>query len=50
MSVRHISLAKILTTKVCVLCSERPPDQPALKGVGKLLTFSLARSIKLSRA
>ena len=37
MSVRHISLAMILTTKVYILCPERLPDHPALNGVGKLL-------------
>ena len=36
-SVRHISLAMILTTKVYILCPERLPDHPALNGVGKLL-------------
>ena len=46
---RHISLAMILTKKVYVL-PERLPDYPALNGVGKLLTLSLARSIKLARA
>ena len=49
-SVLHISLAIILTTKVSILCPERLPDHPAPNGVGKLLTFSLARSMKLARA
>jgi len=48
-SVRHISLAMILTKKVYVP-PERLPNYPALNGVGKLLTLSLARSIKLARA